>query len=130
MPKGTAMSKARKDETSVPYMNGNAPNCSATGSHVEAVRKWNPNFLMASVHPCHSCHPVKIIRTTTVSAIASVSHSNAWSPSRDGAPILVCAEGSSIAMDAATAIQFYQLISSRKRPPCTPYLRFDVVDSL
>src|SRR4029450_93729 len=68
-------------------MNGSAPNCSATGSQVDVVRKWKPNFLSASEDPSQSCHPIKITNTTTASAIPSVSHSNALSPKRDGGAI-------------------------------------------
>src|SRR5207237_9677067 len=48
MPKGTAISNAMREETSVPYMNGNAPNCSATGSHVDVTRKCKENLLSSN----------------------------------------------------------------------------------
>src|SRR5215831_12134570 len=117
MPKGTAISKAMSEETRVPYINGKAPNCSATGSHVDVTRKWNPNFLMASVEPCHSCQPVKTISTITVRAMASVSHSNALSPKRDGRFIAAAAvSGSPRTIAGATAIFVA--------------LHFDLVDTL
>ena len=83
MPNGTAINSAIREETSVPYINGRAPNWSATGSQVDVTRKWNPNFLMAPTDPIHSSHPVRITSTTTVSAMAHVSHSNALSPKRE-----------------------------------------------
>ena len=51
MPNGTAINSAIREETSVPYINGRAPNWSATGSQVDVTRKWNPNFLMAPDRP-------------------------------------------------------------------------------
>jgi len=42
--RGTAISKARKDETRVPYIKGKAPNFLKTGSHVEVKRKLKPNL--------------------------------------------------------------------------------------
>ena len=113
MPKGTAISNAMREETSVPYMNGNAPNCSATGSHVDVTRKWKPNFLIATDDPIQSCQPIRIISTTTAIAMASVSHSNALSPKRDGDTILSWTERSSTAIDAATAINDLYLTGSR-----------------
>src|SRR6266850_4071963 len=85
-------------------MNGSAPNCSATGSHVDVVRKWKPNFLMASEDPTHNSHPIRMTSTTTADAIASVSHSNARSPNRDGGAMRCCAGLSVIGTEAANAI--------------------------
>ena len=39
---GTAMTSATSDVTSVPAMNGSAPNTSATGSQTAVVRKPSP----------------------------------------------------------------------------------------
>ncbi len=39
---------------------------------------------MASEDPTHNSHPIRMTSTTTADAIASVSHSNALSPKRDG----------------------------------------------
>src|SRR5262245_25637124 len=72
-------------------MKGSAPNCSATGSQVDVVRKCTPNFFMASKDPAQSSQPTKIMSSTTANAIASVSHSNALSPNRDGGDICACA---------------------------------------
>ena len=47
IPSGTAMSSASKDDSRVPYTNGIAPNCSATGSHVEDARNRQPNARIA-----------------------------------------------------------------------------------
>src|SRR5438309_11834711 len=91
IPNGTAINSAIREETSVPYINGRAPNWSATGSHVDVTRKWNPNFLIASTDPCHSSQPIRITSTTTVSAMANVSHSNALSPKREGRAIAAAA---------------------------------------
>jgi hypothetical protein len=77
---------------------------------VEVTRKWNPNFLTASTDPFQSSHPIKIISTTTVNAMANVSHSNALSPKRDGRLIAAAAESGSprvIAGAAATCILRY-----------------------
>ena len=41
---GTAIRSATAEETSVPKMNGTAPNRPLTGSHSELVRKRHPNF--------------------------------------------------------------------------------------
>src|SRR5437667_11882032 len=65
-------------------MNGSAPNCSATGSHVDVMRKLNPNFWIASEEPRASCQPMRTISKTTANAIVSVSHLKASSPNRDG----------------------------------------------
>jgi hypothetical protein len=45
---------------------------------------------MASEDPTHNSHPIRITSTTTADAIASVSHSNALSPNRDGGDIRDC----------------------------------------
>src|SRR5262249_34782564 len=68
-------------------MKGSAPNCSATGSQVDVTRKCTPNFFMASKDPAQSSQPTKIMSSTTANAMASVSHSNALSPNRDGRDI-------------------------------------------
>ena len=46
---------------------------------------------MASEDPTDNSHPIRMTSTTTEDAIASVSHSNALSPKRDGGAIRVCA---------------------------------------
>src|SRR5207247_5703400 len=68
---------------------------SATGFQVEVVRKWNPNFRIASEDPFHSCQPIKMTSTTTTNAITSVSHSNALSPKREGGAMRARVERSS-----------------------------------
>src|SRR6266542_2020772 len=85
-------------------MNGNAPNCSVTGSQVEVVRKPRPNFLSATEDPCQSCHPSKVTSTITASAIASVRHLNALSPNRDGGAMCARAERSSMDMCAVLIV--------------------------
>src|ERR1700720_1183739 len=47
---------------------------------------------MASDEPRASCQPTRKTSATTASAIASVSHSNALSPKRDGGFILAATE--------------------------------------
>src|SRR5437867_9694892 len=42
-PSGTARSSASSDDTSVPKMNGRAPNCSATGSQFDVTMNAQPN---------------------------------------------------------------------------------------
>src|SRR5665811_2155314 len=49
---GTAMSKARNDETRVPKIKGRAPNTSLTGSHVELVKKPSPKIFLESPDSC------------------------------------------------------------------------------
>jgi hypothetical protein len=59
---------------------------------------------MASADPCHNCQPIKITSTSTVSAMANVSHSNALSPKREGRVIAAAAEiGSPRAIVGAVA---------------------------
>src|SRR5947199_4738871 len=110
-------------------MKGSAPNCSATGSQVDVTRKSKPNFSIATEDPIQSCQPIRIISTTTASAIASVSHSNALSPKRDGDAMRAWTERSSTAIDAATAIKLNILISSGRPLRYTPRLHLDFVDS-
>src|SRR3954451_5642476 len=62
-PKGTAINRARKAVTQVPYMKGKAPNFSAFGSHRELVRKLQPNVLTVD---CELTHNSKTIKPTIV----------------------------------------------------------------
>src|SRR5437773_12180887 len=78
---GTAMNSAVADETSVPKMNGSAPNCSFTGSHLELMRKRAPNFWRARWDPRQSSIPIRTIKANTDNAISNVSHLKARSPS-------------------------------------------------
>ena len=48
------MSSAISDDSRVPKISGNAPNFSATGSHVLVVTKSKPNRPMASRAPIQS----------------------------------------------------------------------------
>src|SRR6266496_490735 len=50
---------------------------------------------MASEDPFHNSKPIRMTSTTTADAIASVSHSNARSPNRDGGDMRSRAERSS-----------------------------------
>src|ERR1035441_2902554 len=57
---GTAMSRAMADETSVPKMNGTAPNCSLTGSQSLLTRKCQPNFCSAIFRHFLSCKRIVV----------------------------------------------------------------------
>ena len=59
---------------------------------------------MASEDPTHNSHPIRMTSTTTEDAIASVSHSNALSPNRDGGAMRSRAGLSAIETEAASAI--------------------------
>jgi len=50
-PRGTAIRRARSDDTSVPKMKGSAPYFSATGSHSELQRNPAPNLERDSRDP-------------------------------------------------------------------------------
>src|ERR1700693_298077 len=107
-------------------MKGKAPNCSATGSHVEVVRNRKPNFWIASDEPRASCHPIKKTSKMTTSAIPSVSHSKALSPNRDGGAILAGAALTWIDICAVATIT----LSGVALRNAFPLLKFDLVDSL
>ena len=49
MDSGTAIISAITDETTVPYINGSAPNCPLIGSQVRLVKKSNPNSRIESI---------------------------------------------------------------------------------
>ena len=44
--RGSAKINPSREETTVPQIMGRAPNCSATGSHVDDVMNPKPNFAM------------------------------------------------------------------------------------
>src|SRR5262249_7713724 len=46
--KGTAINKASREETTVPYMKGRAPKSSSTGFQILLKRNWKPNLLSES----------------------------------------------------------------------------------
>ena len=48
---GTAMSRARNDETRVPKIKGREPNTSFTGSQVDVARKLKPKVFLESSDP-------------------------------------------------------------------------------
>src|SRR5262245_42680496 len=98
-------------------MKGSAPNSSATGSQVDVVRKRSPNFLMASKDPLESSHPTRMMSTTTANAIASVSHSNALSPNRDGGDIRACAGRIAPASSTVIAGMLGVLFDRKRRQP-------------
>ena len=65
IPRGTAISSATADVTSVPYRAGSAPNSSATGSHVVPVRNPIPPFDRASPDRLSTSHatPARTVAT-------------------------------------------------------------------
>ncbi len=103
---GTAMMSAMADETSVPKMNGSAPNTSLTGSQSLLTRKRQPNFCSASCEPCVSSRTMSTMRAKTTSAMTSVSHLKARSPKRD--PPRVCMVAGRTGADSFT-FQFFHL---------------------
>src|SRR5208337_4990412 len=82
IPRGTAMSRATADVTSVPYMNGSAPYWSMFGSHTRVTKKCNPNFARASAEPVHSSYTSSSVISTTVAANTIVVSRAISSPSR------------------------------------------------
>src|SRR5581483_2791083 len=52
MAKGTAITNAIREETTVPKIKGKAPNEPETGSHSLAKKKWMPNLCQASAERC------------------------------------------------------------------------------
>jgi len=46
---GTAIIKAIKEDTTVPYMNGKAPNIFVAGFHSLPIKKPRPNSLMVGI---------------------------------------------------------------------------------
>src|SRR4030067_438461 len=78
--KGTAMIRARKDETIVPKIKGRAPNISFTGSHVDVVRKLTPKVFLESPDPIKSSLNNKNARTITPKAKNPTTASKIKSP--------------------------------------------------
>src|SRR5262245_29273263 len=85
---------------------------------------------MASEDPIHNSHPIRMTSTTTVDAIASVSHSNARSPNRDGGAIRSRAGLSAIETEAASAIIGPLVTRCRANASVPNLLKFDLVDLL
>jgi hypothetical protein len=73
------MTNATSEETRVPKMSGNAPNCSATGSHTLVVTKSRPNFPMASRAPFHSSSTRKSSSRGMVTAARVSRPRKTWS---------------------------------------------------
>src|SRR5258708_20965596 len=103
------------NETTGRKMNGRAQNRPATGSHVDVVRKEKPNRRIANDEPRASCQPTRKTSTTTASAIASVSHSNALSPKRDGGFILAASDLPAIA--GASRLEALGMTDFSVQPP-------------
>src|ERR1700690_229741 len=75
--KGTAMIRARIEETMVPKINGSAPKAPFTGSHALDMKKWNPNFCHARAERWINSDRVSPTTASTVRAAASISP---WKP--------------------------------------------------
>jgi hypothetical protein len=86
---------------------------------------------MASEDPFHNSKPIRMTSTTTADAIASVSHSNARSPNRDGGAMRWRAGISTIEAEAASAIVRSRQVTRCWASASLPnLLQFDLVDSL
>ena len=68
------------DEYSVPQMNGDAPNSPATGSQVEVLQKFRPNFWIESIDWRDSSKPIARTIRTSASANTPVPTRNPMSP--------------------------------------------------
>ena len=78
---GTAMSSAMTEDTSVPKINGSAPNCSLTGSQSAADQKMPAEFVQRELSSrWRSSKPMSAMSTKMESAMSSVSHLKARSP--------------------------------------------------
>lgn len=78
--KGTAMIRARNDDTRVPKIKGRAPNTSATGSHVELVKKPTPKMSLESADPIKSSLNNKNARIIMLKAKKPITASKIKSP--------------------------------------------------
>src|SRR6185369_13069296 len=79
---GTEMSRAMTDDTAVPYMKGNAANCSLTGSQTERLRNPKPNFAKGSFELIAISTMIKTARPAIRTAKNPVDHLNNGSPMR------------------------------------------------
>ena len=70
MPSGTAIRSASSDESKVPYTNGSAPNCSATGSQVEDTKNRQPKARIAGQEAWTIATTIARTSSTSVSAAA------------------------------------------------------------
>src|ERR1019366_1086580 len=85
-------------------MNGSAPNCSVTGSHVDVTKKCQPNLWRASPEFCQSSYTRASVTSTIESAAARTRNCVALSPlktRRTRAPAPVAGTG---ALDRAAGI--------------------------
>ena len=90
---GTAMSSAMSEETTVPKINGSAPNCSCTGSHSTESRKLKPNFCAPAREPCQSSQPTSTTSTTSEQRHREREPAKSASPQRDGGGMPMRATG-------------------------------------
>ncbi len=74
------MSSASKDESRVPYTNGIAPKCSATGSQVEDAKNRQPKVRIAGHDACNIDPIMATTSRTSVSAAARMTKRRTWSP--------------------------------------------------
>src|SRR5919201_45695 len=85
MPRGTAISSASSDDTTVPYTNGRTPNRSATGSHVEVTRRRQPNSCIAPSAVRSISTTIAATSTTSVKAASRSTPRRMRSPRFRGA---------------------------------------------
>src|SRR2546422_1938199 len=81
-PSGTARSSASSDDTSVPKMNGRAPNCSATGSQFDVVMNAQPNRRSEGQAACAITAAMPATSTSGARPAALVISRNPRSPKR------------------------------------------------
>ena len=65
--KGTAITNARRDETIVPYMKGNAPYWSSTGFQSECQKNFQPKACQESSEPIINWYTIRPRSATTAS---------------------------------------------------------------
>ena len=80
MLRGRAMTNARRDDASVPKINGSAPYSSATGSHVVVVRNFHPKCLRDNSEPRTISYAIRKTRANTKNANSIVVFLKTLSP--------------------------------------------------
>src|SRR5881396_1314541 len=79
---GTDISSAMTADTTVPYMKGSAPNCSATGSQTERDKNPNPNLAIGRLEFLAISTIIKTARPAMRTAKEPVINLNNGSPMR------------------------------------------------
>src|SRR5277367_6189700 len=70
IPRGTAINNAMLEVTKVPYINGRAPNWSASGSQTSLMKNRSPNLWRGSAGFVHNSQTtITVIRTTLAAKI-------------------------------------------------------------